>query len=238
MSRTLFPEAIMDTVEIPGGYLVPNDSHVGKWQQECGKIDHDEFTIPLCLEHIPVGGTVIDCGAFNGDHSIAYSKKVGVTGFVIALEPGDVAYKCLIHNVSHFVSNTFCAKIALSNYEGVTGHSENENLGASRCSGTGEIPVFTLDAFLATVPQTLKRIDFIKIDCEGWEYKILKGARETIKAYRPTMLIEINRGALIDQGAVPYNIFQFLGELKYNIKIVQPDVSIDDPQFDILCMPL
>jgi len=52
------------------------------------------------------------------------------------------------------------------------------------------VPMRTLDSFDYT------DIGFIKIDVEGYEYKVLLGAKETIKKYRPVLLVEQNRGNL------------------------------------------
>lgn len=228
----------MDVIEIPGGYLVPSDSHIGKWQQECGKLDHDEFTVPLACIYIPVGGTVIDCGAFDGDHTVAYSHKVGEHGLVIAIEPGEIAFKCLQHNAKFFPSSTLCVQVALSDSEGNTGHLLNPNLGASRCIGEGDIPTITLDCMLRD--RTLNNVDFIKIDCEGWELKVLLGAEQTILKYLPVMLIEINTGALEEQKATVDDVFELILSWGYRVEIIQPEVQEfrgrQHPQFDILCI--
>jgi|SRR5690348_4822936 FkbM family methyltransferase len=50
-----------------------------------------------------------------------------------------------------------------------------------------EVEVMTLDSF------SLSRVDFIKVDVEGLEASVLRGAEHTLKAHRPTLLIEIDR---------------------------------------------
>jgi FkbM family methyltransferase len=64
------------------------------------------------------------------------------------------------------------------------------------------VKIATLDSF------QLESVSFIKIDVEGHELHVLEGARQTLAAHRPTILIEIkdeNRGA----------VFQFFSELNY-----------------------
>lgn len=50
--------------------------------------------------------------------------------------------------------------------------------------GNVEVEVRTLDSF------DLPEVDFIKIDVEGWEHNVVKGAVETIRKWRPTMIVE------------------------------------------------
>ena len=54
-------------VEIEGGFKVPADTHLGHWQQETNKLDHDNFLPPLVCSHLKAGGVVIDCGAFRSE---------------------------------------------------------------------------------------------------------------------------------------------------------------------------
>jgi len=50
--------------------------------------------------------------------------------------------------------------------------------------GNAEIEVRTLDSL------NLPDVDFIKIDVEGWEHNVVKGAAETIRRCRPAMIVE------------------------------------------------
>jgi hypothetical protein len=50
--------------------------------------------------------------------------------------------------------------------------------------GNGSIPMFKLDSL------DLEPIDYMKIDCEGYEYNILVGAEQTIKKYKPIVVVE------------------------------------------------
>ena len=52
-----------------------------------------------------------------------------------------------------------------------------------------EVALTTIDDFATEAG--LKRLDFIKMDVEGWEYRILLGGTKTIQRYRPIMMIEL-----------------------------------------------
>jgi len=232
----------MKTVEIQGGFIVPEDQCIGKWQQEVNQLDHDQFLVPLAIANIPTGGTVIDCGAFDGDHSIAYARKVGPSGTVIAIEAGKLAFKCLKHNAQKFECNMLCINAAVWDLHGFSmGHTLNEeNAGASivhevegLINEVSAIPTVTIDGLMkdGEIPD----VHFIKIDCEGSEMRILRGAEQTLRNHRPKLLIEINRQMLEDRGTKDTEIYEFLLGLNYEWQIVQPNTPGGSPQFDIIC---
>lgn len=233
----------MNTVEIPGGFIVPNDSHIGSWQQECGKLDHDDFLLPIALLHIKPGMTVLDCGAFDGDHTIAYSRAVGASGKVIAVEAGDLAYHCLNHNARRFENrNVIPVHAAVESMAGfLFAHYENPNLGASRVRCDQKI-VSGRDFIYSVSIDSLRhhfkvKFDFIKLDIEGYEALALLGAVNCLEDDRPILLIEINSEALSDNGASPNDVVGQVEKHGYDWQPVQSTCTIDSPQFDIICTP-
>ena len=52
-----------------------------------------------------------------------------------------------------------------------------------------EVPVTTIDRFAAD--EGLQRLDFIKMDVQGWEMRILEGGAQTITRYHPVMVVEL-----------------------------------------------
>lgn len=69
-----------------------------------------------------------------------------------------------------------------------------------------EYPCFTLDEFQLT------DISYIKIDVEGYERKVLKGALETIKKYKPILVIEQNDITLYGENKLAAkNFLELLG---------------------------
>jgi FkbM family methyltransferase len=70
-------------------------------------------------------------------------------------------------------------------WEEEAGNPGNAMLGAN---GTHAVPVITLDDFMAK--EGLPRIDFIKVDVEGMELNVFRGARESLKKFRPMIYFE------------------------------------------------
>jgi FkbM family methyltransferase len=78
------------------------------------------------------------------------------------------------------------------------------------------IPVITLDSFVTKNKSTIKKIDFVKIDTEGAEFEILKGAVKTLKKFKPKILIEYHlfKNAGLKESATP-----LLEELGYKVEM-------------------
>ena len=106
---------------------------------------------------------------------------------VIAFEPVAEFRDCLIKNV--LSSNIEIRPYALGPEDttinmvitkGNTGHSHVD----SNTVGNGVIDMWRLDSL------DFDRIDYIKIDCEGYELSILNGAEQTIKHHKPVIVVE------------------------------------------------
>lgn len=224
-----------------GWMVIGGDTHVGKWIEDSGKLDHDEHLIPIAASGLKPGDICIDAGALYGDHTIAYAKAVGPTGTVLAVEAGALAYSCLVENMKRAEGNVICIHAALCESHGATAiHQVQEgNLGMSivtedETKGV-EIRTVSIDGLVKDAGLT--RLALIKIDCEGWEYSILKGAAGCLQMLRPAIILEINSYALAAQGTSDRDIYDLLLRLNYSWKIIQPECTGSSPQFDILCIP-
>lgn len=106
---------------------------------------------------------------------------------VMAFEPVPKFRDCLIKNVT--APNLFVQEIALGNEETwATMNITPDNTGHSHIDpesiGRGDTQVRRLDNL------ALDNVNYIKVDCEGYEYKVLLGAEQTIKRCRPVLVIE------------------------------------------------
>jgi len=106
---------------------------------------------------------------------------------VIAFEPVAIFQECLFKNVP--TDNLIVLSYALGDTETTANMNITmDNMGHTHIDpnsiGSGDVPVQTLDSFNFT------NVDYIKLDCEGFEYRILHGARETILSNRPIIVVE------------------------------------------------
>lgn len=237
---------IKDTTEIEGGFIVPtSDSHLGAWQIEAQRLDHDSFLPSFFCNKMSEGNVVIDGGGYDGDHTIAYSNAVGTRGVVVAIEAGSLAYKCLVHNAKLFrYKNVLAIQAALGEMSGLPAkHHSNPNVGASTIQEMAEDMMVQGETYIRTISidtirmQIDKKIDFIKLDVEGCEVKALVGAANTLRVDRPKLMIEVNSGALEKQGDSVKDLHDALTYFKYTYEIIQPDCKEGDPQYDIFCKP-
>ncbi len=214
-----------------GVAIIEHDTHLSKWIVEHGRLDMNEGFLSLFRKHIPEGGVVFDVGASLGDHTATYSKFVGPSGEVHAFEPNPPTFECLLHNMKHY-KNVICHKYALGSRDSSCGIVEDENIGKAMISGSGSIPVLPMDSCF----YDLKRLDFVKIDAEGYEPHILDGGIHTFAKHRPAILMEVNRPVLELQGFTVDDVYCRLHAMGYNYRPCEPHLSLEMDMVDVLCI--
>ena len=170
-------------------------------------------TVTVLQDFLKQGDTFVDVGANIGWLSLVGAKKVGDKGKVLAFEPVPSTFKILNSNkdINHF-NQIKLHQFALGNNEQeVTIYPETENRGGASIlnhqSDKGiEIEVKRLDDL-----QLKSKVNVIKIDVEGFELDVLKGASDTIIKDKPKLIIEhsIDRNNTAEQ----YEIYNWLVDL-------------------------
>ena len=221
-----------DKIELFNGIaLLKDDQCICRFIRESGRLDHDQNMLPLLKEFIKNGDVVLDIGAFIGDHTIYYSKLVGDNGSVIAFEPNRDSFFCLEHNLKAYKNVELINSAIGKEYGFVRTVDVLGNIGMNFLipDNLGGIVIYSLNQM------EIDRIDFIKIDVEGFELDVLIGGKETINKFKPTMLIEINDATLSRQGISRNDIFAWLQENNYIYRNIYKEQGLNDSQLDIIC---
>jgi len=136
-----------------------------------------------------LGDVVFDIGAYVGDTALWFSKAVGSHGKVYAFEPEPHNFAKLKANLErNKVTNVIPLQLALSENEGEMQVATGGSSSTMTQAGTGTlVKVTTIDKFAEA--NKLPRVDFIKMDVEGHELKVLEGAHETIKTFKPSLAL-------------------------------------------------
>ncbi|GAP72319.1 methyltransferase FkbM domain [Candidatus Symbiothrix dinenymphae] len=139
---------------------------------------------------VKAGDVVIDAGAWIGDFSAYAASKGAIT---YAFEPVEETFQwlCKTRDLNQ-KSPIFPIKLGLGCTAGESGIFINEyNSGTNSLVFKGDkterITMTTLDRFVAE--NQLKKVDFIKVDIEGAERDMLRGASEVLRTFAPKLAI-------------------------------------------------
>jgi FkbM family methyltransferase len=177
----------------------------------------------LCKE----GMTVIDIGANIGCHTLRFAKLVGPRGKVIAFEPMSWAFSKLIRNIElNNFDNIVLEKTALSNENNenqevnfpcswpISGIVDFKRYLAHQAHIMKDVVDFiTLDDYVSK--KGMSKIDLIKLDVDGYEFKVIRGALETLKLYNPIIIMELAVYTLKEMGDKVTDLVSLLSDLGY-----------------------
>lgn len=174
--------------EVGGWFLPDHEKHLGEWmahaknktQIEDGRVMYQAVKQRAAMTHCQQFRVALDVGGHCGLWAHYLSQKFET---LHAFEPVAEHRECFAVNVK--ASNVTLHPVALGAKPGrISMFTENGSSGNSHVSGEGEIEMRTLDSY------GFKDVDFIKIDCEGFELYVLQGAVETLKRCKPVLIVE------------------------------------------------
>lgn len=186
------------------------------------KIKDHSFDVMINL--IKPQSVVLDIGTNIGHVLLNFAKKVGDEGRVYGFEPDPYNFKMCQENISlNRFTNLQVENIALGNIESdlhlvienSSNRGENKILDINdiKDKESSLVKVKKLDQWAEE--KNLSRIDFIKIDTEGYELNVLMGGKELIKRFRPTIFIEVIDENLKRQHQSASDLISFLIDLDY-----------------------
>ncbi|MBX2887755.1 MAG: FkbM family methyltransferase [Ferruginibacter sp.] len=195
------------------------------------KNKNDKGGISYLLATVQPGQTVFDIGAHKAGFLFWLLKRVGENGFVYAFEPQTSLFhyikklKALFDwenvTVEHLALSDSVETVTLFIPENKTGGKSSP--GATIVEHKGSNDTFTTEK---TETQTLDNYcnkhnlkpSFLKIDVEGNELKVLKGGLQTLKSFKPKIIIEIEARHVGEERAK--ETFHFLESLGYTGRFI------------------
>jgi FkbM family methyltransferase len=218
--------------------------HKGYWFRGARR---EQATMELFRRLVQPGDTVLEAGGHIGFIAVLFGSLAREV-HVFEPDPQNLAY--LTENTQRFPNIHVHAK-GLSDSEGVL-EFYSESLTGQNSSFVNEFNVLHHNATISSVDPKVKRIsvpitsidsfvesqqlkiDFIKIDVEGYEQTVLRGAERTLRKQHPSLIIEVNRGTapgaiklLKEYGYIPRRIAE------PNLPLVADD---DDRTQNLLCL--
>lgn len=186
-----------------------------------------ERELRLLIEYLlKPGDNVIEVGSNIGSHSIPIAKRIGPEGKLYCFEPQQIPYQLLNGNLAiNNILNTQTFRWVVSDKPGAVRLQDHqslqeENLGCYFVpnnvveTGGNWTLINNLDMIIDNIVQ--KKVSLIKVDVEGMEERVLRGAQQSIQKYKPYIFVENNfcsKSTFWDHGD---EFFRWIEALGYN----------------------
>jgi len=182
---------------------------------------YDRLTQQIIKISVKPESTCVDIGCHKGEIFSQILKKSPKGGHY-AFEPIPELYKSLKEkygNTNHVFSFALSDSIGETSFQYVKNAPAYSGILKRKYAISNpdieEITVKTIT--LDEIIGEKQKIDFIKIDVEGAEFKVLNGAKKIIAKYRPIIIFEFGKGASEFYNTTPEEIYNFFDDLKMNI---------------------
>jgi FkbM family methyltransferase len=179
---------------------------------------------------IKEGDTVLDVGANAGIHTLPLARMVGARGTVIAFEPTNAAFRRLVRNLelNPDLSGRVKPVMAYLDDRGrgdaaprefyaswrldIARGQHPKHFGSLEVAGNAR--AWTLDAYSSAM--AINRVAVMKLDVDGFEYKVLRGGVGLLARDRPAIVAEVCPYALEEQGSSAEEMLGLLTSLGYS----------------------
>lgn len=156
---------------------------------------------------------IIDVGANIGDTV----RSIGIKDAFYLCVEGDMSFsKYIKRNLKGYdyaIENVFLND--KDNSSSYIIESSNGTGHLKRLEGNGDnINLLTLDELLETKYPDI-RIDLLKIDTDGFDFKVIRGAKKCLIKWKPLLFFEWDKAFCKEQSEDPLSIFPILDELGY-----------------------
>ena len=202
----------------------------------------EPVTVAACGRLIKPGDTILDIGANIGALTLPMARMAGPNGRVYAFEPTDFAFAKLTANLA--LNPDLAARVIASQTmltDNATALSEpiysswplagsdplhDKHLGAVKTAAGAKSQ--RLD------DAALPRVDFIKLDVDGFECHVLGGARETLRKHRPVILMELAPYCLVERKRSLVELLGILQGAGYRLFHLDGTSPVTDSSYRLL----
>ena len=223
-----------------------NDIFIGRSLITYGEISEAENNIyrQLCQ----TGDTVVEVGANIGSHSLAIAKSIGVAGKLFCYEPQRLVFQTLNANLAlNSITNTSTYQLAVGSKKATIYIPELDNTAQNNFGGFTlkdtedgvKTDVVKLDTHL-----NIESLKLLKIDVEGMEIDVIKGAKKIIKKHQPIIYCENDRQEKSQElleliYSLGYEIYWHLPTLfnPNNFNKIKENIFKNLVSVNILCLP-
>jgi FkbM family methyltransferase len=189
---------------------------------------YERSTTKAISRSVRSGQIVLDVGANIGTHTLELARRVGASGKVFAFEPTLFAYGKLLHNLElnaglvpivkaeQLMLAASDSKIAEEQIHSSWPLVRTDDLHADhlgRLQSTEGARAITLDTYLGEAG--VERVDFIKLDVDGYECEVLEGARHCLDNFHPIILMELAPYVLRERGSSLAHLLSILNRSGY-----------------------
>jgi len=202
-------------------------------------VRYDALQVKWLTTHLHEGDIALDIGAHCGVYSLLMAAKCGQTGHVVAFEPDPYARKLLAQNLrlNPHLKRPIVEKCACSDEVGEAilfsrgGNSQSPlarsgvEFSPTHKSDEIRVSTVTLDCYLSEHRLPAPRC--IKIDAEGAEIRILKGAKQ-ILASGAEVVCELHPYAWPEFGSTLADLKQMAAAAGRRIRYLDQDTDIED----------
>ena len=210
-----------------GWHLPAHEQHLQKWMANPknvgdrmnGRQGYQLKKQRKALSYVKQFRTAVDVGSHVGFHTFNMAHAFAQ---VHAFEPVALHRKCFELNVT--APNVTLHAVALGKAPGsVSMNTEVGSSGNTTVGGKGDIPMITLDSL------GLDDVDYMKLDCEGFEENVLRGAERLLVTCKPVIMVEQKRQMAADFGLETLGAVKFLQTLGYRV--------VEEISGDYICVP-
>jgi FkbM family methyltransferase len=173
-------------------WLPDGEKHFPQWMDKNGELVDGRGTYQIkkfreALRHVKQWRTAVDVGAHVGLWTMQLAKRFKM---VHAFEPMEVFRECWKRNVTadgvmiHPVALGARDGFAIMRYDPADSGGTHVESSDFASDFDGAVTMMRMDDL------DLLDVDFVKIDCEGFEHHVIEGARETLLRWKPCVIVE------------------------------------------------